>query len=48
VPESPHADFFLLLYFMTGIVFLPGWVFLARRMGKKRAWLLSHYRLRRR
>jgi GPH family glycoside/pentoside/hexuronide:cation symporter len=41
VLESPHADFFLLLYFMTGIVFLPGWVFLARRIGKKSAWLLS-------
>jgi GPH family glycoside/pentoside/hexuronide:cation symporter len=41
VLESPHADFFLLLYFMTGILFLPGWVFLARRIGKKSAWLLS-------
>jgi GPH family glycoside/pentoside/hexuronide:cation symporter len=41
VLESPQADFFLLLYFMTGIVFLPGWVFLARRIGKKSAWLLS-------
>jgi GPH family glycoside/pentoside/hexuronide:cation symporter len=41
VLESPHADFFLLLYFMTGILFLPGWVVLARRIGKKRAWLLS-------
>lgn len=38
---SPHADFFLLLYFVTGIVFLPGWVRLARVMGKKHAWLLS-------
>ncbi len=41
VLESPLADFFLLLYFGTGILFLPGWVFLARRIGKKRAWLLS-------
>ena len=41
VLESPLADFFLLLYFATGILFLPGWVFLARRIGKKRAWLLS-------
>jgi len=30
-----------MLYFVTGIVFLPGWVALARRIGKKRAWLLS-------
>jgi GPH family glycoside/pentoside/hexuronide:cation symporter len=41
VLESAYADFFLLLYFTTGIVFLPGWVALARRIGKKRAWLLS-------
>jgi GPH family glycoside/pentoside/hexuronide:cation symporter len=41
VLESPHADLFLLLYFATGIVFLPGWVALARRIGKKAAWLLS-------
>jgi GPH family glycoside/pentoside/hexuronide:cation symporter len=41
VLESAHADFFLLLYFVTGVVFLPGWVALARRIGKKRAWLLS-------
>jgi len=30
-----------MLYFVTGIVFLPGWVTLARRIGKKHAWLLS-------
>jgi GPH family glycoside/pentoside/hexuronide:cation symporter len=41
VLESPLADFFLLLYFVTGIVFLPGWVILARRIGKKTAWLVS-------
>jgi GPH family glycoside/pentoside/hexuronide:cation symporter len=41
VLESPYADAFLMLYFVTGIVFLPGWVALARRIGKKRAWLLS-------
>jgi GPH family glycoside/pentoside/hexuronide:cation symporter len=41
VLESSYADFFLLLYFLTGIVFLPGWVVLARRVGKKRAWLMS-------
>jgi GPH family glycoside/pentoside/hexuronide:cation symporter len=41
VLESPYADAFLMLYFVTGIVFLPGWVYLARRIGKKRAWLLS-------
>lgn len=41
VLESPHADAFLLLYFATGIVFLPAWVAIARRVGKKAAWLAS-------
>jgi GPH family glycoside/pentoside/hexuronide:cation symporter len=41
VLESPYADLFLLLYFLSGIVFLPGWVVLARRIGKKSAWILS-------
>jgi len=36
---SQRADLFLLLYFITGIVFLPAWVVLARRVGKKEAWL---------
>ena len=38
---SPYADFFLVLYFLTGIIFLPGWVMLASRIGKKNTWLLS-------
>jgi len=41
VLQSPLADFFLMLYFVTGIIFLPGWIFISRRTGKKAAWLLS-------
>jgi GPH family glycoside/pentoside/hexuronide:cation symporter len=41
VLQSKMADAFLLLYFVTGIVFLPGWIFIARRTGKKAAWLAS-------
>ncbi len=41
VLHSKMADLFLALYFLTGIVFLPGWVFLAKRTGKKYAWILS-------
>jgi GPH family glycoside/pentoside/hexuronide:cation symporter len=41
VLQSPLADVFLLLYFVTGIVFLPGWIWLSRRIGKKAAWLIS-------
>jgi GPH family glycoside/pentoside/hexuronide:cation symporter len=38
---SQLADAFLLLYFVTGILFLPGWIMLSRRIGKKAAWLTS-------
>ncbi len=41
VLQSSRADLFLFLYFVTGIAFLPGWVLLARRIGKKKAWILS-------
>jgi glycoside/pentoside/hexuronide:cation symporter, GPH family len=41
VLQSNLADLFLLLYFVTGIIFLPGWIFIARRIGKKFAWLVS-------
>jgi GPH family glycoside/pentoside/hexuronide:cation symporter len=41
VLKSDLADFFLVLYFVTGIVFLPGWIMLSRRTGKKKAWLAS-------
>jgi GPH family glycoside/pentoside/hexuronide:cation symporter len=41
VLQSQLADFFLMLYFVTGIVFLPAWVIISRRTGKKAAWLAS-------
>ena len=41
VLESPLADFFLMLYFVTGIIFLPAWIMISRRTGKKAAWLAS-------
>ncbi|MGD8385906.1 MAG: glycoside-pentoside-hexuronide (GPH):cation symporter [Desulfobacteraceae bacterium] len=41
VLQSNLADLFLALYFVTGIAFLPGWVFLARKTEKKTAWILS-------
>ena len=41
VLQSELADFFLLLYFVTGILFLPGWIYISRRTGKKAAWLVS-------
>lgn len=38
---STRADLFLLLYFVTGILFLPFWVRLSGRMGKKAAWITA-------
>jgi GPH family glycoside/pentoside/hexuronide:cation symporter len=38
---SSNADVFLMIYFVTGILFLPGWVFLSRFIGKKWTWILS-------
>ena len=41
VLQSQLADFFLMLYFVTGIIFLPAWIVVSRRTGKKAAWLAS-------
>ncbi len=41
VLQSSRADLFLILYLVTGVAFLPAWIALARRIGKKNAWLLA-------
>lgn len=41
VLQSDLADLFLLLYFVTGVVFLPCWIYIAKRIGKKLTWLGS-------
>ena len=41
VLQSQLADAFLMLYFVTGIIFLPAWIRVSRRTGKKTAWLAS-------
>ena len=41
VLQSQLADFFLMLYFLTGIIFLPVWILISRRTGKKAAWIAS-------
>jgi len=41
VLQSELADAFLMLYFVTGIIFLPAWVLISRRTGKKAAWIAS-------
>ena len=41
VLQSQLADIFLMLYFVTGIIFLPAWILISRRTGKKAAWLAS-------
>lgn len=41
VLESARADLFLFLYFASGILVLPIWIKVSRRVGKKNAWLAS-------
>lgn len=41
IGASYWAGGFLSLYFITGIAALPGWLRLAARVGKRRAWLVS-------
>jgi GPH family glycoside/pentoside/hexuronide:cation symporter len=41
VLQSPRADLFLVLYFVFGILFLPGWIQVSRKTGKKRTWIFS-------
>ena len=38
---STQAYAFLALYFLVGILALPVWVHLAKRLGKRRAWITS-------
>ena len=38
---SSKADVYLMIYFVTGIVFLPGWIRLATAFGKKEAWMAA-------
>jgi GPH family glycoside/pentoside/hexuronide:cation symporter len=41
VLQSNLADVFLLIYFVTGVLFLPGWILLSRKLGKKWTWIAS-------
>lgn len=41
VLEAPNAEGFLLIYFLTGILFLPFWIKVSRKWGKKKAWITS-------
>ena len=42
-PENPDMwlGIFLAIYFGSGFLFLPLWMLLARKLGKKNAWLIS-------
>lgn len=39
--SESQANLFLLEYFVVALVFLPAWVFLAKKIGKKEAWIAS-------
>lgn len=39
--QDVRAEAYLLLYFLTGILFLPAWVWIAGKLGKKPTWMAS-------
>lgn len=41
VLQDDRAEVFLLLYFVTGVALLPFWVWLARRVEKRTAWIAA-------
>lgn len=41
VLQYHNADIFLGLYFLVGIVFLPFWIAVSKKKGKKSAWMAS-------
>ncbi|MGD9031063.1 MAG: glycoside-pentoside-hexuronide (GPH):cation symporter [Desulfobacteraceae bacterium] len=41
VLQSKLADLFLIIYFVTGVLFLPGWILVSRSLGKKWTWIAS-------
>ena len=41
VLQSKQADLFLLIYFATAVLFLPGWIYMARKLEKKVTWLAA-------
>ncbi|MDD9301944.1 MAG: MFS transporter [Desulfobacter sp.] len=41
VLQAQNAEGFLLIYFLTGILFLPLWIMVSKKIGKKQAWILS-------
>jgi GPH family glycoside/pentoside/hexuronide:cation symporter len=41
VLKSHQAELFLLVYFVTGVLFLPFWISLSKRLGKKLTWITS-------
>ncbi len=41
VLKSDKVNLFLLIYFFTGVAFLPFWIQISRKIGKKAAWLTA-------
>lgn len=41
VLHSTRAELFLVIYFVVGVLFLPAWVGVAKKIGKKTTWLIA-------
>lgn len=43
VLKTQHAELFLLLYFVVGILLLPAWIPVSRKIGKKAAYIVASF-----
>jgi GPH family glycoside/pentoside/hexuronide:cation symporter len=41
VLHSTRAELFLVIYFVVGVLFLPAWVAISKKIGKKTTWLIA-------
>jgi len=41
VLHSAKAELFLVIYFVVGVLFLPAWVAISKKIGKKTTWLIA-------
>lgn len=41
VLHSTRAELFLVIYFVVGVLFLPAWVAISKKIGKKATWLIA-------
>jgi GPH family glycoside/pentoside/hexuronide:cation symporter len=41
VLRSTNGPYFMVIYLATGVIFLPGWIFIARKLEKRTTWIVA-------